>query len=257
MPGTVRQGHFSLIELMAVTAIILTLVTLLLPPLIKAQRAARRAYCLSNLRQIGMAVHFYGMDNGGQAPSGWDGFEGLLINHSLDLLWLCPSDRLNRISRIDNATVNGDNSFFASYFMPVHAMAKHPRKYGATAPSPSTTTLAWDLMGGGMDSHPEMWRVMLSREEALRMKSHESGGQVLFLDGHATYVPEYVWFLPNAPARIGHFMDVMIPPQWNTDFTEETLHTMHTRREQMAKPFRPNAMVAKTRGEAKPEAGPR
>jgi prepilin-type N-terminal cleavage/methylation domain-containing protein len=64
MPTHVRRSSraFSLIELLVVIAIIGVLVSLLLPALGKARRAARDGRCLSNLRQIGVAWTLYTND---------------------------------------------------------------------------------------------------------------------------------------------------------------------------------------------------
>ena len=72
--GTSRApvpGHgFTLIELLVVIAIIVVLAALLLPALAAAREAGRKAACLSNLRQIGIAIHGYAPDYSGRIPYG-------------------------------------------------------------------------------------------------------------------------------------------------------------------------------------------
>jgi prepilin-type N-terminal cleavage/methylation domain-containing protein len=65
-----RRRGFTLIELLVVMAVIATLVALLLPALASAKDAGRRATCLSNLRQIGLAIHGYSDEFGGRIPFG-------------------------------------------------------------------------------------------------------------------------------------------------------------------------------------------
>ncbi len=61
---------FTLIELSVVIAIIAVLAALLLPSLAAAKDRGKRAACISNLRQLGIAMHTYAQDHEDRLPYG-------------------------------------------------------------------------------------------------------------------------------------------------------------------------------------------
>ena len=66
-----RRGvvAFTLIELLVVIAIVALLAAMLLPAVSRAKESGRGAACLSNLRQIGIALQLYTQENQNRLPT--------------------------------------------------------------------------------------------------------------------------------------------------------------------------------------------
>jgi prepilin-type N-terminal cleavage/methylation domain-containing protein/prepilin-type processing-associated H-X9-DG protein len=105
-----RRRAFTLIELLVVLAIIGILAGLLLPTLGRAKEAARGTACLSNLRQVGLALQMYVQENNSRLPvmrdrlvsgnpSGTNALPSVEVVLRAELgntnVLRCPSDRAN------------------------------------------------------------------------------------------------------------------------------------------------------------------
>jgi len=103
---------FTLIELLVVIAIITILAALLLPALSRAKDTAKRTTCLSNLRQVNLAIRLYADDcadsfpvlpDPNPYPNGVGAYYKQLVKGYLGLagpaspdekIFICPSDRI-------------------------------------------------------------------------------------------------------------------------------------------------------------------
>src|SRR5687767_190880 len=64
-----RRAGFTLVEALVCIAVIAILAALLLPAMARAKENARQAYCISNLRQLTLAVFSYTDENDGVFPA--------------------------------------------------------------------------------------------------------------------------------------------------------------------------------------------
>lgn len=107
-----RNNGFTLIELLVVIAIIAILATILFPVFAQAREKARQSSCLSNEKQIGLAMMQYVQDYdetwvaqpsdnyplNGSGIAGADGYnykDRVLPYSKSEGIWLCPTNKLN------------------------------------------------------------------------------------------------------------------------------------------------------------------
>ncbi|MEI6084924.1 MAG: type II secretion system protein [Verrucomicrobiota bacterium] len=120
-----RTRAFTLLELLVVIAIIGVLVGLLFPTLRNARAAAKTTQCLSNLRQISLAIQSYVNDSNGRLPvlqnrgstnDPWPALDTVLLPevNGSRAVFGCPADDKNLFvstgtSYFWNFTVNGQD----------------------------------------------------------------------------------------------------------------------------------------------------
>jgi type II secretory pathway pseudopilin PulG len=103
-----------LIELLVVIAIIAILAAMLLPALARAKEKAVRAQCLSNVKQLALAMHIYGNDFNNNLPtmsaSSWPWDVGIPVvdlmiqNGATRKIFYCPANPSQNIDGLWNFT---------------------------------------------------------------------------------------------------------------------------------------------------------
>jgi prepilin-type N-terminal cleavage/methylation domain-containing protein len=196
----VRRG-FSLLELLAVIAVLGIVAALLLPSLSRAQARAKRTSCLSNLKQVNLGLRMYAEDNGDTLPNTnavMSAYKGLVKTYvgleapssPNDRLFTCPADRFS-VDALNNAVTAGSMHEslawdYSSYgFNGLNRMSESlPGVAGkklSSLRSGKTVLLAEDSAFFGFSWH----------EPATPPLRKNARSGVSFSDGHSAYIQIY------------------------------------------------------------------
>ncbi|HEX4000387.1 MAG TPA: DUF1559 domain-containing protein [Pirellulales bacterium] len=203
-----RRG-FTLIELLVVIGIIGILLALLLPAVQAARSAARRALCLSNLHQIGLAMLQFTNENHGAFP--WTYDQGTTSSwvvtlkpymESSDDIRLCPEDPMGPQRVLANANGICSSSYVINQYVAeaapdgysvlnVNWIADKPKLIvlfegadtGRTVLDDHVHTATW--FAPGDIANGNVWPVITAE---INPTQHVDCANYLFADGHAETV---------------------------------------------------------------------
>jgi prepilin-type N-terminal cleavage/methylation domain-containing protein/prepilin-type processing-associated H-X9-DG protein len=163
-----RKG-FTLIELLVVVAIISLLAAILFPVFARARENARRASCMSNLKQIALGFRMYIQDYDEKLPT-WNGSSATSANVTASntygwadslqpylkstQIFQCPSDSSSAnsfTSALGGLTPDPSKSGYTDYWMNITASNISDASFN----SPSTTVLLGEVLGN--DSSGTYW----------------------------------------------------------------------------------------------------
>jgi prepilin-type N-terminal cleavage/methylation domain-containing protein len=212
-----RKTAFTLIELLVVIAIIAILAAILFPVFSQAREKARTISCLSNCRQLGLAITMYADDHDEAYPcscmQGMMGMEMANMQSWLDTtqpyiknwgIFRCPSDSSPLWSTMASMGTPRRSSYgFNAYFIPVDPPYYGMQMAGINRPAQCilVTELAdawaqdffepmyWGNPPKVTDStmQPMEWNMLTQQPLSTAITRHQQGANYVFAEGHAKF----------------------------------------------------------------------
>ena len=202
-----RRLGFTLIELLVVIAIIALLLGILLPSLGRAREQARKIACLSNMRQMGVAVSAYLLDSDYRLPPSSchckdpnDHWLRILAGYTREkLLFQCPSDKGKDFVDWDKPLADQEGVRYSSFAVnalldPVHyRYGARINKYNDVNNIRRPMDCIWISEAPDTESfnladhiHPETWEGSIAyARQFIAWDRHKKNSTYLFADGHA------------------------------------------------------------------------
>jgi prepilin-type N-terminal cleavage/methylation domain-containing protein/prepilin-type processing-associated H-X9-DG protein len=192
MVGMSRKSHgFTLIELLVVIAIIAILAAILFPVFARAQAKAQQTTCLSNVKQLALALVMYGSDNDQLFPVSIDNSNGTILQQwdreiytyvNNYQIFYCPSTKMYKPGNWPSVDYAFNNN-----------LSKTPSNW---IQEPAKVLLVFDGMGTNAQSYgsTDMDAMYCSNKVASYDNMtirHDGGANYGFADGHAK------WLLPT------------------------------------------------------------
>jgi len=228
-PHTPRFG-FTLIELLVVIAIIALLLGILLPSLNRARQQAKKIVCLSNMRQIGVALQAYLPDSEYRLPPSSchvrdpnEHWLRILSAYTREtLLFRCPSDTTKDFVDWSKSLTEQKDRRFSSFAVnalldPVHfRYGPQVNRYNNVNNIRRSSCCIWiseapdtPAFLGADHIHPELWEGSVDyAKKFVAWDRHKATSNYLFADGHvenlmfeATYEwpSTCYWYPESAP----------------------------------------------------------
>ncbi len=179
-----KRYGFTLIELLVVIAIIAILAASLFPVFAKTREKARQASCLSNAKQIALAIIVYAQDSDGAFPPasvvmGADGINWTDVVQSYvknRQIFICPSFTATTLGY-------GLNPSLSLEVKPIFG-SPIPQYKLDQIQAPSSTLMLADNAGTGSP---------FVAPGSLVNEAHNGGFNVGFMDGHAKWMTSMVY----------------------------------------------------------------